>query len=56
LAPDLTLVERTVNGEPGLAERDGAIVTVFAFDIVGERIKTIWAVRNPEKLRRWTVG
>ena len=57
LAPDLTLHERTVNGEPGLvAEQDRAIVTVFAFDIVGERIKTIWAVRNPEKLRRWTVG
>ncbi len=57
LAPDLTLHERTVNGEPGLvAEQYGAIVTVFAFDVVGQRIKTIWAVRNPEKLRRWTAG
>lgn len=45
------------NGEPGLvAEQGGAIVTVFAFDVVGQRIKTIWAVRNPEKLRRWTAG
>ena len=51
----LTLVERTVNGQPGLvALRDGAIVTVFAFDVAGDRIKRIWAVRNPEKLRPWT--
>ncbi len=55
LAPGLTLHERTVNGEPGLvAEQDGVIETVFAFDVAGERIRTIWAVRNPEKLRRWT--
>ena len=51
----LTLVERTVNGQPGLvALRDGAIVTVFAFDVAGDRIKRIWAIRNPEKLRPWT--
>jgi RNA polymerase sigma factor (sigma-70 family) len=51
----LTLVERTVNGQPGLvALRDGVIVTVFAFDVAGMRIKRIWAVRNPEKLRPWT--
>ena len=51
----LTLVERTVNGQPGLvALRDGVIVTVFAFDVAGDRIKRIWAVRNPEKLRPWT--
>jgi RNA polymerase sigma-70 factor (ECF subfamily) len=48
-------VERTVNGQPGLvALRDGVIVTVFAFDVAGDRIKRIWAVRNPEKLRPWT--
>jgi RNA polymerase sigma factor (sigma-70 family) len=51
----MTLVERTVNGQPGLvALRDGVIVTVFAFDVAGMRIKRIWAVRNPEKLRPWT--
>ena len=51
----LTLVERTVNGQPGLvALRDGVIVTVFAFDVAGDRIKRIWAIRNPEKLRPWT--
>jgi RNA polymerase sigma factor (sigma-70 family) len=57
LAPDLTLLERTVNGQPGLvAQQDGVTVTVFAFEVAGDRIKHIWAVRNPEKLRPWTTG
>jgi RNA polymerase sigma-70 factor (ECF subfamily) len=56
-APDLTILERTVNGQPGLvALQDGVIVTVFAFAVAGDRIKYIWAVRNPEKLRPWTAG
>jgi RNA polymerase sigma-70 factor (ECF subfamily) len=51
----LELVERTVNGQPGLvAQLDGVTVSVLAFDIVGDRIKHIWAVLNPEKLRPWT--
>ena len=55
--PNLTLLERTVNGQPGLvAQQDGITVTVYAFDIAGHRIKHIWAVRNPEKLRPWTTG
>jgi RNA polymerase sigma factor (sigma-70 family) len=55
--PNLTLLERTVNGQPGLvAQQDGITVTVYAFDIAGGRIKHIWAVRNPEKLRPWTTG
>jgi len=29
---------------------------VFAFDVAGDRIRHIWTVRNPEKLRRWTTG
>ena len=50
-----TFLERTVNGQPGLvAQQDGVTVTVFAFNVVGDRIKHIWAVRNPEKLRPWT--
>jgi hypothetical protein len=57
LAPDLTLLERVVNGQPGLVgQQDAVTVTVFAFDIAGDRIRHIWAVRNPEKLRLWTVG
>ena len=54
----LTILERTVNGQPGLiAQQDGGpIVTVFAFELDGDRIKHIWAVRNPDKLRPWTTG
>jgi RNA polymerase sigma factor (sigma-70 family) len=53
----LTILERTVNGQPGLiAQQDGVTVSVFAFEVAGERIKHIWAIRNPEKLRPWTVG
>jgi RNA polymerase sigma factor (sigma-70 family) len=56
--PDnVTILERTVNGQPGLvAQQDGVTVTVFAFDLAGDRIKHIWAVRNPDKLRPWTTG
>ncbi|GAA3478318.1 RNA polymerase sigma factor SigJ [Streptomyces yanii] len=49
-----TFLECTVNGLPGLvAQQDGNIATVFAFEIVGDRVRHIWAVRNPEKLRPW---
>ncbi len=55
--PDLTLLERTVNGQPGLVgQLEGATVVVMAFDLAGDLIKHIWAVRNPEKLRPWTTG
>jgi RNA polymerase sigma factor (sigma-70 family) len=53
----MMLVERTVNGQPGLvAQQDGRTLTVFAFDVAGDRINRIWAVRNPEKLRHWTAA
>nr|MDQ2874593.1 RNA polymerase subunit sigma-24 [Actinomycetota bacterium] len=56
-APGLALLERTVNGQPGLvAQQDGVTVTVFAFDIAGNRITSVWAIRNPDKLRAWTTG
>jgi RNA polymerase sigma-70 factor (ECF subfamily) len=55
--PKLTILERTVNGQPGLvAQQDGVTVTVMAFEVAGDQITHIWAVRNPEKLRPWTVG
>ncbi|MGW0392545.1 RNA polymerase sigma factor SigJ [Streptomyces sp. NPDC003042] len=54
-APGLTLLERTVNGRPGLvAQHAGVTVTVAAFSLADGRISRIWAVRNPEKLRAWT--
>ena len=57
LTSNMTLLERTVNGQPGVvAQRDGVTVTVFAFEVAGDRIKHIWVVRNPEKLRPWTTG
>jgi RNA polymerase sigma factor (sigma-70 family) len=53
-APDMTILERTVNGQPGLVvQQDGVTVTVMAIDVVGDRISHVWAVRNPEKLRPW---
>jgi len=54
-AGTMTFAERTVNGQPGLViQQDGVTVTVFAFEVAQDRIKRIWAVRNPEKLRPWT--
>ncbi|WP_345702113.1 RNA polymerase sigma factor SigJ [Kitasatospora terrestris] len=54
-ATGLTLLERTVNGRPGLVARHGgSTVSVAAFDLGQDgRITRIWAVRNPEKLRAW---
>lgn len=49
-----TILERTVNGQPGLMiQQRGATVTVLAFGVTARRITRIWAVRNPEKLRSW---
>jgi RNA polymerase sigma factor (sigma-70 family) len=54
---NVTFLERTVNGQPGLvAQQDSVTVMVMAFDLAGDRIKRIWAVLNPEKLRPWTTG
>jgi RNA polymerase sigma factor (sigma-70 family) len=55
LAPNLTILDRTVNSRPGLvATYDGVTVTVAAFDLNEDRITRIWAVRNPEKLSSWS--
>ncbi|MET8907239.1 RNA polymerase sigma factor SigJ [Micromonospora sp. NPDC004551] len=54
-APGLELVERSVNGVPGLvAQHSGVVLTVASFDVSDGRVSRIWAVRNPEKLRPWT--
>ena len=53
-APRVTITEAAVNGQPGLvAELDGAVATVFAFEIAVGKITRIWIVRNPNKLTRW---
>jgi RNA polymerase sigma factor (sigma-70 family) len=55
--PNVTILERTVNGQPGLvAQLDGVTVAVLAFDIAADRIKHIWAILNPDKLRPWTTS
>ena len=57
IAPGLMILERTVNGQPGLvAQQDGVTVAVFAFDVAGDQITHIWAIRNPNKLRPWTTS
>ena len=56
-APDLTFLERSVNGSPGLVmQHAGTTETVMAFAVDSGRITRIWAVRNPEKLRSWTLA
>jgi RNA polymerase sigma-70 factor (ECF subfamily) len=48
------LVERTVNGQPGLAgELDGEIIAVYAFEIISDKVAHIWSILNPEKLQLW---
>ena len=54
---NMRLLERTVNGQPGLvAQQDGVVVVVYAFEIAGDQITRLWAVLNPEKLRPWTTS
>ncbi|WP_020422806.1 RNA polymerase sigma factor SigJ [Amycolatopsis sp. ATCC 39116] len=54
-APGLGLEERPVNGQPGLVVRHaGRTEAVLAFEVDGDRVTRIWAVRNPEKLQPWT--
>jgi RNA polymerase sigma-70 factor, ECF subfamily len=50
----VTFVETTVSGRPGLiAQLDGVTNTVYAFQIAGDRIHRLWAIRNPDKLSLW---
>ncbi|MFF4226592.1 RNA polymerase sigma factor SigJ [Streptomyces sp. L500] len=54
-SPGLELLERSVNGVPGLvAQRAGVVMTVASFDVSDGRVTRIWATRSPEKLGPWT--
>jgi len=56
-AEPVQLLERTVNGQPGLVAIDeGATIAVYSFDIAGDQIQRMWVMRNPEKLRLWPEG
>jgi RNA polymerase sigma factor (sigma-70 family) len=51
---NVRLLERTVNGQPGLvAQQDGVTMVVYAFQVAGDQITRIWAILNPGKLRPW---
>jgi len=53
-ATDVRLEERSVNGQPGLiVSVAGEIETVLSFEIAGDHVRQIWAMRNPDKLRPW---
>ena len=43
-----------VNGQPGVAAvaPDGTVLTVLTVDVVDDRVQTVWAVVNPDKLAR----
>lgn len=48
---DMTLEPVTVNGEPGVVVRLAGVVDfVGAFEIEGDRVRTIRIIRNPDKL------
>ena len=48
VAGNVTILERTVNGQPGLvAQQDGVTVTVFAFDLAGDRSPTSGPYATP---------
>lgn len=53
--PDLAVREDVVNGELGLVATDGAgrTLAVLTLALDGGRVRQVWAVRNPEKLRAW---
>jgi RNA polymerase sigma-70 factor, ECF subfamily len=54
---NVRLLERTVNGQPGLvAQQDGLTVAVYAFETAAGQITRIWAILNPGKLRPWGTG
>jgi hypothetical protein len=55
--PNLTILERTVNGQPGLvAQQDGLTVVVMAFDMANDPDQAHLGSTEPEKLRHWTTG
>jgi RNA polymerase sigma-70 factor (ECF subfamily) len=43
-----------VNGQPGIAAiaPDGSLISLLTIDVVDDRIQTVWAVVNPDKLAR----
>lgn len=52
--PRTTLTPQSVNSRTGLVVRcDRTVAAVISLDVMDGRVADIWAVLNPEKLRRW---
>lgn len=52
--PRTTLGAQSVNGRTGLVVRcDHEVAAVISLDIAGDRVRRIWVVLNPDKLRLW---
>jgi RNA polymerase sigma-70 factor (ECF subfamily) len=52
--PRTTVTAQSVNGRTGLVVRcDHRVAAVLSLDITDHRVAQVWAVLNPEKLRRW---
>jgi RNA polymerase sigma-70 factor, ECF subfamily len=51
---EYSLRDVDVNGQPGVAAvaPDGSLLTVLTVDVVDDRVQTVWAVVNPDKLAR----
>ncbi|MEM7433637.1 MAG: sigma-70 family RNA polymerase sigma factor [Myxococcota bacterium] len=53
---DMQVLPRLVNGSPGFVIVDaGEVVQTMAFEVTEGRVRTIYAVRNPDKLARLSV-
>jgi RNA polymerase sigma-70 factor (ECF subfamily) len=51
---DVTLVEASINGGPGLVVRvGGTTAAVVMLRTCDDRIQDVWIVMNPDKLRAW---
>ncbi|MFB7288824.1 sigma-70 family RNA polymerase sigma factor family protein [Actinacidiphila glaucinigra] len=52
--PRTTLTAQSVNSRTGLVVRcDHTVAAVISLDVTDRRVAQVWAVLNPEKLRRW---
>lgn len=48
-----TVLAADVNGQPGVVGlQDGVAVAVLSVDVAGDRVQSVWAVVNPDKLAR----
>ena len=53
----VTIVEREVNGSPGVVMRaDRAVVGALSMRMRRRAISDVWIVLNPDKLHHWNIG